>query len=50
MNLNIYVENLGKKNITIFVLIDLKKDQRRFCICNESKDISIQCIPKTDAF
>ena len=38
MNLMNYVENHGKKNITIFILIDLKKrDQGKYCICNESK-------------
>ena len=27
-----------------------KKDQGRYCICNESKNTYIQCIPETDPF
>ena len=40
MNLKNYVENHGKKTIIIFVFIDLKrevKENRKYCICNESK-------------
>ena len=27
-----------------------KKDRGRYCICNESKNTYIQCIPETDPF
>ena len=51
MKLNNYAENVGKRSIITFVLIDLKKrDQGRYCICNESKNNYLECIPETEAF
>ena len=37
MNLMNYTENHGKKNIFIFVSIDPKKEQGRYCVCIESR-------------
>ena len=51
INLNNYAENHGKKNITMFVLIDLKKrDQGRCCIGNENKTTYTECTPKQSLF
>ena len=50
MNLKNYVENHGKKIITISILIDLKKDQGKYCICNESKKTYIEATPQTKPF
>ena len=51
MNLKNYAENHGKKNIIIFVLIDLKKrEQGRYCICNENPNTYKECTPRTKPF
>ena len=46
MNLNNYVENHGKKIITIFILID----QGAYCICNESKKTYIEAPLRRNLF
>ena len=32
MNINDFAENLGKKNLTIFVLIDLKRENKEYIV------------------
>ena len=45
------IENHGKKIITIFILIDLKKrDQGKYCTCNESKKTYTEATPQTKPF
>ena len=50
MNSKNYVETHGMKIITIFILIDLKKDQERYCVCNESKKTYLKATPQTKPF
>ena len=52
MNLKKYVENHGKKIITDNLYIDTseKRDQGKYCICNESKKTYIEATPQTKPF
>ena len=51
MNLKKYAENPGKMIIFIHVFIDQeKKDQGRYCICNEIKNTYIQNTPEKKPF
>ena len=51
MKLKNYAKNHRKKNINNFVLIDPKKrEQGRYCICNESKKLYKKCTPETKPF
>ena len=51
MNLMNYAENLAKNIKINLVSIDFKKrEQGRYCICKESKNTYIECIPETKTF
>ena len=50
MNLKNYAENRGKTIINIFALRNKKKEQGRYCICNESKNTYIESTPQTKPF
>ena len=51
MNVNNFVEDHEKKIISIYVLIHReKRDQGRYCVCNESKNTYIECLPQTKLF
>ena len=51
INLNNYVENHGKKNITIFILIDLKKEiKENIVFVKKAKKTYIEAIPQTKPF
>ena len=51
MNLKNYAENHGKKVVTIFVLIDLRKDLGRYCVCvMKAKKTYTEAIPQTNPF
>ena len=50
MNLKNYAEKHGKKNIILFVLIDLKKDQGLVCVFNENKTLYTLCGPQAQPF